>query len=87
METILLPPVIQLQRDNVAAPNSLDVRSFPDFRNWLGILIAGIEWRQSEVVFDRPQNAVVSIWFCDLSGLHHVSKENRIDSLRLVEQF
>ena len=61
------------------------MRSFPHFSNWLGITIAGIEGKQSEVVFNSPQNAVMSICFCNLSGLHHVSQENGIDSLRLLE--
>jgi hypothetical protein len=62
-----------------------DMRSFPHFSNWLGMTIAGIEWEQSEVVFNCPQNAVMSICFCNLSGLHHVSQENGIDALTLFE--
>jgi hypothetical protein len=63
------------------------MRSSPHFSNWLGMTIAGIEWKQSEVVFNCPQNAVMSICFCNLSGLHHVSQENGIDSLSLLESF
>ena len=37
------------------------MRSFPHFSNWLGMTITGIEWKQSEVIFNRPRRTVILV--------------------------
>ncbi len=37
------------------------MRSFPHFSNWLGMTITGIEWEQSEVVFNCPHRTVILV--------------------------
>ncbi len=37
------------------------MRSFPHFSNWLGMTITGIEWEQSEVVFNCPHLTVILV--------------------------